>query len=184
MTIDNSWLFDDGLAKSAQDMSAWANLIDEPIVLPPINRAHVPEPIQSPLNNTLISDNTNYAQPIMNNIGFGIKVNRKGKLSLYDIVIPGTNLCVLSNVFDKRAAEYIINRLNSGKTIADKSILGIVVICMEMSKIIDDTEAETIKRSQVLSNRDYEQAKLCDDAINKLHENAAVLKAKLNKYIV
>lgn len=48
MTIDNSWLFDDGLAKSAQDMSAWANLIDEPIVLPPINRAHVPEPIQSP----------------------------------------------------------------------------------------------------------------------------------------
>ena len=181
MTIDNSWLFDDGLAKSAQDMSAWANLIDEPIVLPPTNRASVQEPI---LNNTLISDNTNYSQPIVNNIGFGIKVNRKGKLSLYDIVIPGTNLCVLSNVFDKRAAEYIINRLNSGKTIADKSILGIVVICMEMSKIIDDTEAETIKRSQVLSNRDYEQAKLCDDAINKLHENAAVLKAKLNKYIV
>jgi hypothetical protein len=179
---DNDWLYNNGLEQSAKDMSVWASLIDDPIVLPPVNAQPIPNNAQplTPADQWIDTQ----PQPTYNTVSFGIRVVKKGKLSLYDIVIPGTKLCILSNIFDKRAAEYIITRLNSGKTIADKSILGIVVICMEMSKIISDTEIETIKRSQVLNDRDYEQARLCDDAINKLHESASTLKAKLNKYIV
>ena len=183
MAVDNSWLFEDGLAQSAKDMSNWVSLIDDPIVLPTVqNQVAAQRPQFVPDLDQFPDMNTPHRSNI--NVSFDIKVVKKGKLSLYDIVIPGSNLCILSNIFDKRAAEYIINRLNSGKTIADKSILGIVVICMEMSKVINDTEIETIKRSQVLNDRDYEQAQRCDDVIHKLHENAAVLKAKLNKYIV
>lgn len=181
---NNDWLYDDGIAQSAKDMSAWASLIDDPIVLPTVN-TQTAQHGEQPFTQLSEPVSTNFATPPMSvNISFGIRTVKKGKLSLYDIIIPGTNLCILSGIFDKRAAEYIINRLNSGKTIADKSILGIVVICMEMSKIINDTEQETIKRSQVLNDRDYEQAKLCDDAINTLRESASILKAKLNKYIV
>ena len=49
----------------------------------------------------------------------------KGALQLFDVVIPNTPIALLTDIVDKPVGEYIVNKLNSGVSLADKKIIGI-----------------------------------------------------------
>ena len=115
---------------------------------------------------------------------FSVQEYNKASLALYKVVMSGTRICILDNIFSLAAANYISDKLNSGKTVGDKSVLGVIGVCIEMGAIINKIEAVVRSRMEVIKHCDYDNAKRYDDELKSLNEKAASIKHKINKYIV
>ena len=173
----NNSLSPSELAESAKQMAGWADLFeDEVIPVPPDVMAR-----------RITQGETSY-DPFVTSASppaqFVLIAKNKGALQLFDVVIPNTPIALLTDIVDKPVGEYIVNKLNSGVSLADKKIIGIILMCAEMSRIINTIEDCAKKRIIVLNNKDYDQAKSYDTELTTLREDAAKIKTKLYKYIV
>ena len=109
--------------------------------------------------------------------------SQKGKLVLYKVHIPFTNICVMDNVYDQRAANFIKDSLNSGSSLSDKKLLGVICICMEMNSIISDIERAVTERHAVIKECKYDKAQILDEELKTLYQKIDTVKSKLNKYM-
>lgn len=107
----------------------------------------------------------------------------KGPLVLYKVNIPFTNICIMDNIYDLRAANFICDSLNSGASLTDKKLLGVICICMEMNTIITDIERAVTERHMVIKECKYDKAQILDEQLKTLYQKTDAVKAKLNKYM-
>ena len=102
---------------------------------------------------------------------------------MYSIKCNATNQVVLNNIMMYESALALRNILNSGKTLTDPKVLGIISSGIQYTTVVQEAIKAAKERQQVLKESRYDKAQELDNVIAEHKNKAKELKQRVLNFL-
>lgn len=104
-------------------------------------------------------------------------------LKRYTIKHNVTGTAIISNIALRESAGSICNMLNTGETLENPKLLGIISSGIQYTTIVESMVKAMNKRRKVLRESNYSAAEQCDKSIQVMKQKATSIKSELHTYL-